>query len=149
MHTSNKIQKKSSKTEAIYFPSARTCSDWLKAHEKSLLPSTNTTTTPTQVTKKHQLSPSQKDAILNRAYADSEHTSDLDLPNNTHIPFTKSFKYLGSQINFLLQDSEDINLRISKANKAMGALNHFWRNKAVDTHSKFLIYMAIPTNLLL
>ena len=35
------------------------------------------------------------------------------------------------------------------ANKAMGALKHFWRSNKVDTHAKYLIYMAIPLNLLL
>ena len=31
----------------------------------------------------------------------------------------------------------------------MGALNSFWSNRAVDDHSKYLIFRAIPCNLLL
>ena len=31
----------------------------------------------------------------------------------------------------------------------MGALNHFWSARAVDNHSKYQIFRAIPCNLLL
>ena len=31
----------------------------------------------------------------------------------------------------------------------MGALNHFWSDRAVDDYSKYLIFCAIPCNLLL
>ena len=116
MHTGNKIEKRNSKTEAIFFPSSRTCLTWIKHHESSLLPPTTEPSTNTkQTTIKHTLSAQQKDTILHRAYSNSSDTNNLPLPNNNHIPFTKTFRYLGTQINFLLQDEEDIRLRIIKA----------------------------------
>ena len=63
-------------------------------------------------------------------------TNDLEYPDGKFIPFSTSFKYLGSITNFTLQDKEDIESRIVKANKAMGALKHFWSSKQVDTHAK-------------
>ena len=48
-----------------------------------------------------------------------------------------------------MNDEYDIKARIKKANNAMGALKFFWSAPEVDTHAKYLIYMAIPFNLLL
>ena len=42
----------------------------------------------------------------------------------------------------------NIKARIKKANKAMGSLKFFWNAPEVDTHAKYLIYMAITFNLL-
>ena len=63
--------------------------------------------------------------------------------------FCKHFKYLGSYVSYNLCDDYDVEDRIAAANKSMGALRNFWHNPHVDMYSKFLIYNAIPTNLLL
>ena len=68
---------------------------------------------------------------------------------NRFIIFTKFFKYLGSYISFDLDDIYAINSRIKKANQIMGALKFFWSSENVDIYAKYLIYMAVPLNLLL
>ena len=65
------------------------------------------------------------------------------------MTYTKHFKYLGSYISYSLQDDYDIKSRIAAATKAFGALTKFWYNQHVDTYSKYLIFRAIPMNLLL
>ena len=65
------------------------------------------------------------------------------------MTYTKHFKYLGSHISYSLQDDYDIKSRIAAATKAFGALTKFWYNRHVDTYSKYLIFRAIPMNLLL
>jgi len=65
------------------------------------------------------------------------------------MTYTKHFKYLGSHISYSLQDNYDIKSRIAAATEAFGALTKFWYNRHVDTYSKYLIFRAIPMNLLL
>ena len=65
------------------------------------------------------------------------------------MTYIKHFKYLGSHISYSLQDDYDIKSRIAAATKAFGALTKFWYNRHVDTYSKYLIFQAIPMNLLL
>ena len=48
-----------------------------------------------------------------------------------------------------MNDEHDIKAWIKKANNAMSALKLFWSAPEVDTYAKYLIYMAIPFNLLL
>eukprot|EP00978_Attheya_sp_CCMP212_P036046 scaffold160870_cov73-Attheya_sp.AAC.2 len=66
------------------------------------------------------------------------------------VHFTKQFRYLGSTITSLLNDSIDIDARIAQASsKAMGALRKYFRCKQVSLTAKRLIYLAIPINLVL
>ena len=65
------------------------------------------------------------------------------------MTYTKQFKYLGSYISYSLRDDYDIKSRIAAATKVFGALTKFWYNQHVDTYSKYLIFQAIPMNLLL
>ena len=83
-------------------------------------------------------------------YWQSPTTNRIELDNDgSFIDFTAHFKYLGSFISFDLTDDMDIRHRITKANQAMGALRHFWRNPYADLHAKKSIFLAIPANLLL
>ena len=83
-------------------------------------------------------------------YWQSPITNRIELDDNgTFIDFTAHFKYLGSYISFDLTDDMDIRNRITKANQAMGALRHFWRNPYADLQAKKTIFLAIPANLLL
>ena len=52
------------------------------------------------------------------------------------ITSTKHFKYLGGYISYSLRDDYDVEARISQASAAMGALNPFWHDDAVDERSK-------------
>ena len=59
------------------------------------------------------------------------------------------FKYLGSLISYNLRDDDDITARIAAANASMGALKELWRNPHLDMYNKYLLFRAIPMNLLL
>ena len=65
------------------------------------------------------------------------------------ITFTKHFKYLGGYCSYSLKDHYDVDKRLSQASSAMEALNNFWSDTAVNDYSKYLIFRAIPCNLLL
>ena len=66
-----------------------------------------------------------------------------------YIDFTDEFKYLGTTISKDLRENREIQLRIAKAAKSMGALRHFFNNKHVNLRTKYLIYLAIPINIVL
>ena len=65
------------------------------------------------------------------------------------VTFCPHFKYLGSWISFSLWDDYNITKRITAANASMGALKIVWEDKYVDEFSKYLLFCAIPCNLLL
>ena len=66
-----------------------------------------------------------------------------------YVTFCRTFKYLGSRISYNLRDDADIEARLAAANQSMGALKEVWRNPHLDTYSKYLLFRAIPMNLLL
>jgi hypothetical protein len=66
-----------------------------------------------------------------------------------YVGFTRTFCYLGSLINYSLRDDDDITARIASATAAMGALKDIWRNPHLDIYNKYLLFRAIPMNLLL
>jgi hypothetical protein len=66
-----------------------------------------------------------------------------------HVTFCRKVKYLGSRISYNLRDDDDINARLATASQSMGALKEVWRNPHLDTYSKYLLFRAIPVNLLL
>ncbi len=68
---------------------------------------------------------------------------------NGHVTFCRKVKYLGSRISYNLRDDDDINARLATASQSMGALKEVWRNPHLDTYSKYLLFRAIPVNLLL
>jgi hypothetical protein len=61
----------------------------------------------------------------------------------------RTFRYLGSLINYSLREDDDITARITSATAAMGALKEVWRNPHLDVYNKYLLLRAIPMNLLL
>jgi hypothetical protein len=65
------------------------------------------------------------------------------------VSFTRTFKYLGSFISYNLRDDDDITARIAAVNASMGALKELWRNPHLDMYNKYLLFRAIPMNLLL
>jgi len=65
------------------------------------------------------------------------------------VSFTRTLRYLGSLINYSLRDDDDITARIASATAAMGALKEIWRNPHLDIYNKYLLFRAIPMNLLL
>ncbi len=65
------------------------------------------------------------------------------------VSFTQTFWYLGLLISYSLRDDDDVTARIAAANSAMGALKEVWRNPHLDVYSNYLLFWAIPMNLLL
>ncbi len=66
-----------------------------------------------------------------------------------YVTFYCKFKYLGSRISYNLWDENGIEAWLAAANQSMGALKEVWRNPHLDTYSKYLLFWAIPMNLLL
>ena len=91
----------------------------------------------------------QQKHSIDRCYVKVEETKKYIVNKNEYVSFCLNFLYLDSWISYDLNDEYDIKARIKKANNAMGALKCFWSAPEVDTHAKYLIYMAIPFNLLL
>jgi hypothetical protein len=80
---------------------------------------------------------------------ENKDTSTFDV-NDGFVQFTKQFRYLlGSIISYNLDDTVDIDARISQASKAMGALRKKIKCDQVSLYAKRLIYLAIPVNLCL
>ena len=52
-------------------------------------------------------------------------------------------------MDFLLDDTNEIKIRINKANKSMEALNFIWNTKHVAIEVKIKLFLAIPMNLAL
>ena len=68
--------------------------------------------------------------------------------SNGFITFTKFFKFLGHVFSHDLQDETEVASRVSSACRTMGRINYFWKYAEVESHSKFMIFMAMPMNLL-
>ena len=66
-----------------------------------------------------------------------------------NVTFKMHFKYLGSYIAYNLRNDHDVDSRIAAAYASMGSLSSYWSDKSVDLKSKYLIFIAIPCNLLL
>ena len=64
------------------------------------------------------------------------------------ITFVKHFKYIGSWIFFSRCDDFDVKFQSASANSDMGALLNFLRDDHVDLHSKYIIFLVTPVNLL-
>jgi hypothetical protein len=75
-------------------------------------------------------------------------TQQFDIADG-YVTFCRTFKYLGSRISYNLCDDADIEARLAAANQSMGALKEVWRNPHLDTYSKYLLFRAVPMNLLL
>ena len=70
--------------------------------------------------------------------------------DNTELNAVKCFKYLGCMISSNAKLNNEIDFRLSAANRAFGSLHQrVWRNKDLHTKTKIMIYRAvIMTNLL-
>ncbi len=65
------------------------------------------------------------------------------------VIFCQHFKYLGSYISFNLTVDYDIDLWFALASQLMGALKNLWNSPHLEIQSKYLLFGAIPMNLLL
>jgi hypothetical protein len=77
---------------------------------------------------------------------------DETLPINVDdgfVTFCWHFKYLRSFVSFSLCDDFDIKNQVMAATQSMGALKNIWSLPHLDIWSKYLLFRAIPMNLLL
>ena len=84
----------------------------------------------------------------NKMHDRCEETEQISIVDGT-ITFIRLFKHLGSSLSHDLQDDIEMSMRIANASCAIGKLHSFWKCDEVELHSKCLIFMAIPLNLLL
>ncbi len=84
----------------------------------------------------------------NVKYDASPETQQFNIADG-YVIFCWTFKYLGSCISYNFQDDADIEAWLADANQSKGALKEVWRNPHLDTYSKYLLFCAIPMNLLL
>ena len=66
-----------------------------------------------------------------------------------YVTFTQLFRYRGSVISYNLRNDEDITARVAAATASMGVLKEIWQNHHLKIYSKYLLFLAIPMNLLL
>ena len=135
-----------SKTECVFFPTPQYFD---KMEATATLE--NGTENQAEMTIASKRSEESEEAKKSREDACYDRIDETQLVNvrGGFMTYTKHFKYLGSHISYSLQDNYDIKSRITAATKAFGALTKFWYNRHVDTYSKYLIFRAIPMNLLL
>jgi hypothetical protein len=81
-------------------------------------------------------------------YDDLDKTKPISVEDG-YVTFCRHFKYLGSFISFSLCDDYDIKKRVTAATQSMGALKNVWDSPHLDIWSKYLLFRAIPMNLLL
>eukprot|EP00978_Attheya_sp_CCMP212_P038711 scaffold194629_cov35-Attheya_sp.AAC.1 len=79
----------------------------------------------------------------------SSETGPITVVEDGQVEFTESFNYLGSIITDDLEYSKDIDIRITIATQAMGALNNYFKCKQAPLEAKRNIYLVIPINLAL
>jgi hypothetical protein len=66
-----------------------------------------------------------------------------------YVTFCCHFKFLGSFISFGLCDDYNIEKQVTATTQSMGALKNVWDSPHLDIWSKYLLFCAIPMNLLL
>ena len=69
--------------------------------------------------------------------------------NGGFVSFTNHFKYLESYISYSLQDDYEINTCLAAGNLSMVALAKLWTDASNENHSKYLVFLVVPINILL
>ena len=82
-------------------------------------------------------------------YEDTQETKPILIGEFVMITFSRHFKYLRSYISYSLRDDYDIEHRIYQSSATMGSINSFGVDNTVNNFSKYLVFCAIPYNLLL
>jgi hypothetical protein len=75
----------------------------------------------------------------NTAYDNLDETAKFTVDDG-FVSFTRTFRYLGSLINYSLRDDDAIMARIASATAVMGALKEIWRNLHLDIYNKYLLF---------
>ena len=134
---------KASKTEAVFFPVPGFFKIFPLPPSKAYSFSLPLTTNPKQESEKIRQSREDK------CYDNIQETQPIVLTDGGIITVCQHFKYLGNFITHSLQDDFNIEHRLAQVLSEMVFLQPFWADNAVDIHSKYLIFCAIPVNLAL
>ena len=108
----------------------------------------STTTSPYITVKFKQKNEKQKRQRDDKQYDNLPDTAIVNFKEG-NATFTRHFNYLGSYISYNLRDDHDVDRRIAATSASMGGLSSYWNDKSVDLKYKYLIFTAIPCNLLL
>jgi hypothetical protein len=93
---------------------------------------------------------SEKSRIAREDVAYDELAETQSIPvMDGYVTFTRHFKYLGSYISYNLRDDFDVEARLTSASQSFGALKNCWDNPHMDIYNKYMLFRAIPMNLLL
>ena len=65
------------------------------------------------------------------------------------VTFCQHFKYFGTWLSFSLCYNHDAAKRLAAVNASMWAMYKVWDDDHVDTYSNYMLFRAIPCNLLL
>jgi len=130
---------KASKMEAMFIPSTRTLYCW---RNPNTITYSNSTSNFTEISK-WTLQPINLEEIY---YNSPETDKFIAGDDRSYIIFAHCFKYLRSIIDFLLDDTTDINARINATNKVIGVMEFIWDTDKVSLEMKFKLYIAILVN---
>ena len=76
-------------------------------------------------------------------------TGSYDVGNGHFVSFCPHFRYLGTNITPDLDETFDIDTRITAAKQAWHSMKSVLMNKNIDKDIRKKLYMAIPVNILL
>jgi hypothetical protein len=142
-----------SKTECVFFPPPWFFDSHLPTLQQGSIDFNNTledehddiiTANDRHDKQKAQTRQDQEGALYNEL----EETRPIDVDDGS-VTFCRHFKYLGSFVFFSLCNNFDIENQATAATQSMGALKNVWNSPHLDIRSKYLLFRAIPMNLLL
>ena len=132
-------QKKISKTECVFFLPPG-------FFKTQTLPLTYLTNSSLELNKKE--SDKKRHTNEDEEYTKCRETVIIKV-KGIFVTFTKHFKYLGSYISYSLKDDYGIDILLAAGNASMESLSKFWTDASVNNSSNYLIFLAIPINILL
>ena len=86
---------------------------------------------------------------LNKVCDSAPETKKITLHEGGYMLFTLKFTYLGSHVDFIVDGTEDVKIRINKASKSIGALKITCNENDVPLDTKMKLHNSIPLNVLL
>ena len=129
----------------MFFPSTHTLRRWREADKNNAI--TNCTHNDNSIASANERSETVDFSPQHVRAPETETFFINDIGN--HISFNITFCYLGSQVDFMLDDTADTRCRIGKANKVVGALSFVWNADCLSLESKIKLYLAMSVNLAL
>ena len=83
-----------------------------------------------------------------KSYYEANETNSITVSDG-FVTYIKHSIYPGSFVPYNLCDNCDVDKILAYGSSLMGDFNHCWKDTYVDLHRKYLIFLAIPINLVL